>query len=115
MDEITTARRSKTLLVLSYLMYLLVAPAMVTPLIGIVIAYSQRDRSFDWQRGHYEYLIRTFWIALPIFVVALVTQPLGIGHVVMLALGVWYYLRLIVGGLRAINGTPLPNPRSGWL
>jgi uncharacterized membrane protein len=114
MNEVTHPSRPLVLIV-TYILYLVVSLLAISPLIGVALAYSQLGTPYDWRRGHYEYLIRTFWIGLPILVVGLITRDLGIGIVILILLGAWYYLRCIVGLWRSFHSTPLADPRSNFL
>ena len=71
--------------VLSGLVYVLLfaAPffAGITALIGVVLAYVRRTTADPVARGHYEFQIRSFWIAVALLVLAIAALLLGAGVV----------------------------------
>ncbi len=48
-----------------YVLFLLgFLTAWITPIVGVVIAYMNRDTAPEWLKSHYTFQVRTFWIGL---------------------------------------------------
>ena len=60
----------RTLPAVVYGLYLLGLVNGLTILVGLVIAYMNRDTAGPRMRTHYTFLIRTFWISIAWFVIA---------------------------------------------
>lgn len=86
----------------------------VTCLIGAILAYVSRKDAPDWLAGHYEFQIRTFWLALLFCVIALPLTTVGIGIVLLPAIGVWLVVRSVVGLSNLLKGQPYPTPKN-WM
>ena len=114
-----------TLPVIVYVLYLLAIPtALISVIIGVIIAYAQRDTAGPAARSHYEFLIRTFWLSLVIFAVGtgvcivggvlsviLIGIPiLIVGILMLLCTKLWYVVRCILGILYAARKEPYPRP-----
>jgi uncharacterized membrane protein len=136
----TTARRTtddQVLPAITYALYLLgLATGGLTSVVGLIIAYAQRDRGGAMSRSHYEFLIRTFWLSIVLTVLlavigavlVLVGLPLSLvlvgipilaagwaSWVVLLPLVVvWYAVRCVVGVIFLARNEAYPRPRT-WL
>jgi uncharacterized membrane protein len=99
---------------LIYILYLVALAAGVTALVGVVMAYINKDTAPEWLRSHYQFQIRTFWIGLLYAFVSaiLVMAVIGIGMLGFVA--VWYVIRCVKGMKRIQEGQPVPNPTT-WL
>lgn len=86
----------------------------LTSLIGAIIAYISRKDAPEWLASHYEFQIRTFWLALGFSVVALLLTPVGIGVFLLPAIGVWLVVRGVVGLSNLLKGQPYPTPKN-WM
>lgn len=112
----------RTLLLVTHVLMLMSVVTGATGLVAAMIAYmSMRDAPED-QRSHYEYVIRTFWIAL-IAVVALfaiafsfVLFPFAFlpmyGRLLYLLISLWVMVRSIVGIMRLMGGSGIANPNT---
>jgi uncharacterized membrane protein len=130
----------KTIVVTIYVLYLLgLLSFLLTPLIGLIIAYVQRGSSTHVGRSHFTFQIYTFWLPLLfslLFWLASVVFLLifaGIGAaspaagwagaglwmtilvVFVLGLYVWHLARVIKGLLAANINRPIPQPASWWM
>ena len=56
-----------------YILYLVGFLTGITVLVGLVIAYLQRDRTDRVSQSHFQFQITTFWIGLLYFFVGLLT------------------------------------------
>jgi uncharacterized membrane protein len=116
-----------TLPIVVYVLYLLAIPtALLSPVLGVVLAYANRDRAGPAAQAHYEFLIRTFWLGLVLLVVGagictigailtviLIGIPILIVGGLMLACGkLWYVVRCILGIMHAARREPYPRPDS---
>ena len=86
----------------------------LTCLIGVIIAYISRKDAADWLVSHYEFQIRTFWLALLFSIAGIILTPVGIGVVVLVATGLWLVVRGVVGLSTLLKGQPYPTPKN-WM
>lgn len=98
-----------------YVLYLLGFAIGITPLIGLVIAYLNRDKAEIWARSHYDWAIRTFWIALLFILISAVLSVVLIGVLGFVATAVWVVVRCVVGLQKAAREDPITNPESWWI
>lgn len=107
--------------------------------VGVVLAYVWRvdEDTEEWEKSHYTYLIRTFWIGLVAFVVTMFmffasffTSIPASGSqaeppaaffltffgmfIVWMLLAAWFLIRSVMSLARSGNGKPMPKPRT-WL
>ncbi|MFM8679354.1 MAG: DUF4870 family protein [Alphaproteobacteria bacterium] len=130
----------KTIVVIVYVLYLLgILSFLVTPLIGLVIAYVQRGSSTHVGRSHFTFQIHTFWLPVLFWVLFWLASLVfglvfaGIGAVNPAAglsgLGLWFtilfvfaiglylwHLVRVIKGLVVANGNrAIAQPASWWL
>ncbi len=123
------------------ILYLLNFVLGFSVIVGVILAYIWRgeERTSDWERTHYTYLIRTFWIGLLVFVVVFIGSFLsvfaiaaagqssmhggpGAGFFVMMLGGMgvfllsaaWFCVRSVLSLVKAGEKQPMPNPYT-WL
>lgn len=97
-----------------YIMYLAGLVVGITGIIGVVMAYINRDDSPEWMASHYQFQIRTFWIgALFMFVGGLLSLVV-IGYFILLFWVVWLVVRCIKGMKYLDQQEAHPNPK-GWM
>ncbi len=114
-----------TLPIVVYVLYLLAVPtALLSLLIGVVIAYANRDRAGPAARSHYEFLIRTFWLSLVCLLVGLAVCVVGgilsviligipiliVGGLMLAGAKLWYVVRCILGIVYAARHEAYPRP-----
>ena len=106
----------KTLSVAIYALYLAsFLTAGATAIAGVIIAYVIRGESPDWLKGHFEFQIRSFWIALVGWLVGGATiWMLGLGLLIIVATALWFLARAVVGLDRVLKNQPHPNPKT-WM
>jgi uncharacterized membrane protein len=118
----------RTLPAVVYGLYLFGLVNGLTVLIGLVIAYANRDSAGPAARTHYTFQIRTFWTAIGWWIIGAVLLfwgvPLSlilIGVPLVLVAGaifalthVWFALRCILGLVFLSRGEAYPRPRT-WL
>ncbi|MDF1835741.1 MAG: hypothetical protein P1U62_12800 [Alteraurantiacibacter sp. bin_em_oilr2.035] len=123
------------------LLYLLNIFLRFSVFVGLILAYVWRgeEGTQDWERTHYTYLIRTFWIGLAIMAVigavwllmfismATTGQFSGagdaepevfltmiIGMILAIVGMIWFCLRAILSIVKAGGQQPMPRPET-WL
>ncbi|MDK1384485.1 hypothetical protein QN224_03585 [Sinorhizobium sp. 8-89] len=97
-----------------YVLYLVSFAIGITALIGIVLAYLNREKAEPWARTHYTWAIRTFWIALLFCIISALLTVMVIGVLGFVATAVWIVVRCVVGLQKAAREEPITNPES-WL
>ena len=85
-----------------------------TCLIAAILAYVSRKDAPEWLASHYEFQIRTFWLALLMSLVSGVLTVVGIGIVMLVAVGLWVVVRSVVGLSALLKGQPYPTPKN-WM
>ena len=118
----------RTLPAVAYGLYLLGFATGITAVVGLVVAYANRDTAGPVARSHYDFLIRTFWmlfgwalIASALFGVGLLFSLILVGIpvvgaslLIFSALGLWYAVRCVLGIIYLARGEAYPRPRN-WL
>ncbi len=84
----------------------------LTHVVGLVMAYVARDNAPPWLQSHYTYLIRTFWMGLLYFVLALVLCALLIGFALLPLVFLWFVVRCAVGLMRLFRNEAIPYPET---
>lgn len=93
--------------------YALYAFGCIFPLLtlgGVIYAYVERGKS-ELNDTHLTHLIRTFWLALLISVVGVLTIVVVIGIPILIAGGIWYVLRIITGFVLFNDGKPVSGSK----
>lgn len=85
-----------------------------TCLIALILAYISRKGAPEWLASHYQFQIRTVWLALLFSLISLVLTVVGIGVVMLVAVGLWVIVRSIVGLSHLLKGQPYPTPNN-WM
>jgi uncharacterized membrane protein len=98
---------------LVYLLYLLGFIFHPAALVGLVLAFVNRDGASPLARSHYDFQISTFWRGLIIAVVGVVTLFIVVGWLVLLFWAVWTIVRCIKGLNNLSRGLPMPADL-GW-
>jgi uncharacterized membrane protein len=97
-----------------YILYLVSFLTGITVLIGLIIAYLQRDNTDRVSQSHFQFQITTFWIGLLYFFVGVLTLHIGIGALILLWYVVWTVIRCVKGLLALNMGEPIRDPNSWW-
>jgi len=98
-----------------YILFLVGFPTFhVATIVGLVLAYVNRDGAPEWLRSHYTLQIRTFWIGLLYFFVACACLIILVGVPMVLAVAVWYVVRCALGISRLLKNEAYPTPQS-WV
>lgn len=118
------AAEDRTMPAVVYGLYFLAFATGITAIIGLIIAYAQRDGAGAKMRTHYTFLIRTFWMSIAwwiiggalvlfggVFSIILVGLPfLMLGGLILALVGVWWAIRCIVGVIYLARDEAYPRP-----
>jgi uncharacterized membrane protein len=99
---------------LVYILYLASFFVGLTGIIGLVIAYLNRNKAGGYVETHYTWLIRTFWIGLLFSLISALLMFVGIGFLLFFAVAIWVVVRLVKGLMALGKSQPIPDPQS-WL
>jgi uncharacterized membrane protein len=122
------ANDDRTLPTVVYALYLLGLINGLTVLIGLIIAYANRDGAGPRAQSHYTFQIRTFWIAIAWWIIAAVLFMWGVplsfilvgvpllvaGGLILAMTHIWFALRCILGLIYVSRGESYPRPLT-WL
>ena len=97
-----------------YILYLVGFLTGITALIGLIIAYLQRDRTDQISRSHFQFQITTFWIGLLYLIVGAITAHFAVGALIIVWWFVWTIIRCVKGLLALNEGRPIAQPNSWW-
>ena len=99
---------------LIYILYLLSLLFGITSLIGVIMAYINKGDVPDWVQSHYQFQIRSFWIALLFGVIGGLTVVFGVGILILVFVFLWWIVRCVKGMKYIAKGSAHPNPTS-WM
>ena len=114
---------------LVYILYLVsLLTGGLTFIIGVVIAYMNKDDSEEWLQSHYHFQIRTFWIGVVfmgavglLFAIGTLLLAILVGFLIVPIAWVFFWLTFIWLVIRCVKGIkqvderqPHPNPTS-WM
>lgn len=95
------------------LLYLASYVTGITGLVGVVLAYIWRGEAHQpWEATHYTYLIRTFWIGVIASVLGIVTVIVGVGFLILGAIGLWWGVRTVLSLISAQKREPMKDPET---
>ncbi len=97
-----------------YILYLVGFLTGITVLVGVVIAYLQRDHTDRVSQSHFQFQITTFWIGLLYFFIGFITLHIAIGALILVWGVVWTVIRCVKGLLALNMGEPIRDPNSWW-
>lgn len=99
---------------LVYILYLASLVFGITGLIGVIMAYINRNDAPEWLQQHYRFQIRTFWIGLVYVLVGFLLTFVLVGFLVLLFYLIWMIIRC-VKGMKALDQQQAPANVTGWL
>lgn len=97
-----------------YILYLVGLAAGVTAIVGVIMAYVNRDDGPEWLRSHYQFQIRTFWIGVLYSVIGIILTMVLVGVLVLLFTAVWLIVRVVKGFKHLEQRQPLPDVKT-WM
>ena len=98
---------------LVYLLDLLGFVIHPAALVGLVLAFVNRDGASPLERSHYDFQISTFWRGLIMAVAGVVTIFVVVGWLILLFWAVWTVVRCIKGLTNLSRGLPMAAD-IGW-
>ena len=101
-----------------YVLYLVgwVIP-VVPPIIGLIMAYTNRSDAPAWVQSHYQFQIATFWIGALFFIVGGLVATFifnFIGWIIFVLTMIWWIIRCVRGLKLLFEGASYPNPTT-WV
>ncbi len=97
-----------------YILYMAAILVGITSIVGVIMAYVKRaDFAGTEYEDHITYLIRTFWISLIGYLIGAVLSIVGIGVIIIIAVGIWYIYRSIAGFIKFNDNKPINA--MGWM
>jgi uncharacterized membrane protein len=107
----TTAAGTAKLVYILYLVSLLIG---ITAIVGLIIAYVNRDDAPGWLQSHYQFQIRTFWIGAFYMIVGIMLLQFLIGLLILLFFIFWLIVRCARGIKYLDKAEAYPEPGS-WM
>ncbi len=118
----------KVLPIVVYALYLLGFTNGLTFLVGLIVAYVNRETAGPINASHYTFAIRTFWLSIWWFIIGLTLVFVGlallvlligipimiVGGTILAAISVWFVVRTVLGLVYLLRGEAYPRPRA-WL
>ena len=103
----------KNYMYITYAMYALGIFIGLTPIVGVILAYIKRDEMQGTvYYDHMQFLIKTFWVSLIGMVIGVILMLVLVGYLVLLAVGVWYIFRVVLGIVKLLDNKPVTP--DGW-
>lgn len=102
-------------LILIYVLYLCGIVAPVFPLIGVVIAYINKDTKDAFLSSHYIFIFRTFFIGFTALLFFYLPFLMIVGWLFYIILICWFLIRTTVGLKYVSADKPHPNPNTYWI
>jgi uncharacterized membrane protein len=85
-----------------------------TSIVGLIIAYIKRPETVGTiYESHMTYAIRTFWIGFIAGAVSFFLVFLLIGIPMLIAIGIWFIVRIVRALLAILDDKPIAKPL-GW-
>ena len=97
-----------------YILYLVGIVVGITAIIGVILAYINRNDAEDWLQSHYQFQIRTFWIGILYTVIGGILTFIVVGYLVLLFWLIWLIVRCVKGLKYLSENQAHPNPK-GWI
>ena len=97
-----------------YILYLFGLVVGVTGIIGVVMAYINRDDAPEWLKSHYQFQIRTFWIGFLYTLIGIILSYVLIGILVLFFFVIWLIVRC-VKGIKFLDQKEAPPNPTGWM
>ncbi len=95
-----------------YILYIVGTIIGLTAVIGLIMAYVNKDETDSWLQTHYRFQIRTFWIGLLYFVIGTLTLQLLFGALILIFTFFWMVIRCAKGLKQLENNQPVKNLES---
>ncbi|OUR64305.1 hypothetical protein A9Q79_07655 [Methylophaga sp. 42_25_T18] len=80
-----------------YILYLVGMVMPILTVIGLVMAYVNRESTDDWLNSHFQFQIRTFWLGLLFSMISGLLTIIFIGYFFLLVTALWFIIRCVKG------------------
>jgi len=80
-----------------YILYLVGIVMPILTVIGLVMAYVNRETTDDWLNSHFQFQIRTFWLGLLFSMISGLLTIIFIGYFFLLVTALWFIIRCVKG------------------
>ena len=111
-ETINTAKPGPAKII--YILYLVSILIGLTAIVGLIMAYVNKDDAPDWLKTHYQFQIRTFWIGALYLFTGLLFAQFFIGAIILLFTLLWLIVRCAKGFKYLDRGQAYPNPAGWW-
>lgn len=109
-----TEQNSQNTVKVVYLMFLVNIFIQFLGIIGVIIAYVNKNDAPAWLQSHYQFQIRTFWIGLLYLFIGIILAMAVVGYFILLFWVIWVIVRCVKGMKYLDQNQPYPNPTT-WL
>lgn len=113
-DSVTKMSSNEGMAKIVYILYMVGLVVGITAIIGVVMAYINKDDSPEWLKSHYQFQIRTFWIGALYLILSVILMIVVIGFFAFLFWVIWLIVRCIKGFKTLDRKQAHPDPK-GWL
>ncbi len=97
-----------------YILYMVGLIFGITGVVGVIMAYINKDDAPAWLKTHYQFQIRTFWIGALYLILGGILSIILVGWLVLLFWVVWLIVRSIKG-LKALDCEKAVENPTRWL
>ena len=105
---------STTVPMIIYALYLVNFILPFAGLVGVIMAYINKNDAPEFLNSHYQFQIRTFWIGLLYVIIGALLTMVIIGWLVLLFYVIWLIVRCVKGFKYLGKQEPMPEPTS-WM
>jgi uncharacterized membrane protein len=97
-----------------YILYLVSIVIGISAIVGLIMAYINKDDAPDWLKSHYHFQIRTFWMGLFYLVTGMMLSQFIIGLLIILFWLIWLIVRC-AKGMKYLDRREAYPDQTGWL
>lgn len=107
-EELQTLKRLAATVYLCQILTFMLAGLPL--LVGVAINFYKRDQvQGTWLQSHFDWQIKTTWIALAGFALSGFTLEMGVGFLFLIVTVVWMIYRIATGWYALTDGRPINN------
>jgi uncharacterized membrane protein len=104
-DEVHRVEAARKIAQVCYALYAVSYFVGLTAIAAIIVDYLKReDAAGTWVASHFEWQIKTFWYSIAGVIVGGVLMIVGIGFLILAAVGIWSVYRIVKGWLALNDG-----------
>lgn len=108
--DTASVQSHKNLALIGYALQALGLITGIAAVAGVILNYIKRSEvQGSYIASHFTWQIKTFWYGLLGIVIGAILSVIGIGVIIMFAVGIWYIYRIVKGWLALNEGKELPN------